>query len=356
MIEAVQSSLVYIETADGSGSGFIVDETGLIVTNEHVVRGFDTVLLVLSDGSEYDGIVLGVDEIADLAVVEIQDDAGNFDSMSLGNSDDVRVGDEVIALGYPLGYDLGSELTVTRGIISSNRVRDGVDVFQTDAATAPGSSGGPLVDMYGNVIGVNYAGIPSFHDTPVDNIGFAIAIDELHYRMDFLVSGENAPMPEPEPWTTYESPTYGYSLEIAPDWYLDEESGEDEVAFWNFDYSGVIEIAVVDLSDIDSEILLDDFTDLMLTAMEELALEESWEYTEVTSIEYIEDEFGEYYLMESVTQISEDYCVQVSTTLIILSDFYPDEPYGFVVEGSVCEENLDVYADDLAEMLASFSP
>ena len=344
---------MYIETSDGSsGSGFIVDDTGLVVTNEHVVQDFDTVLLVLSDGNEYDGTVLGKDDIADLAVVRIED-TSNFPSMSLGNTDDVRVGDEVIALGYPLGYNLGAELTVTRGIISSTRVHDGVDVFQTDAATAPGSSGGPLVDGHGNVIGVNYSGIPSFNDTPIDNIGFAITIDELHHRMDFLIGGESVPIPTPAPSTTYENPEYGYLLEITPGWYPDEESEEGVITFWSADYSGSISIKTDELP---GDVTLEEYATSHMESLKQLAIDESWVAFEIIYSEKQQDELGEYYLLEYVMQFSDEYCVQYNTQLIALSTFYPDEPYGFIVDGGVCEESLDTYGDDLTEMLLSFNP
>ena len=143
MVEDIKLSIAYIETADGGGTGFIVDEDGLLVTNAHVVNDSLTVNVVFEDGNEYDGNVLGVDERADLAIVKLRADR-KFSAMDLGNSDDVYVGDEVIALGFPLSYELGSSLTVTRGIISAKRTFEGVERFQTDAALNPGNSGPPL--------------------------------------------------------------------------------------------------------------------------------------------------------------------------------------------------------------------
>ena len=156
MVEAIKLSLAYIETPDGGGRGFIVDEDGLLVTNAHVVSDSLTVNVVFEDGNEYNGNVLGVDERADLAIVKLRADR-KFSVLELGNSDHVDVGDEVIALGLPLSFELGSSLTVTRGIISAKRAVEGVERFQTDAALNPGNSGGPLVGRGGKVVGVNYA-------------------------------------------------------------------------------------------------------------------------------------------------------------------------------------------------------
>ena len=124
MVEAIRLSIAYIETPDGGGTGFIVEEDGLIVTNAHVVSDSITVNVVFQDGNEYNGNVLGIDERADLAIVKLRTDR-KFSAMELGNSDGVDVGDEVIALGFPLSFELGSSLSVTRGIISAKRGFEG---------------------------------------------------------------------------------------------------------------------------------------------------------------------------------------------------------------------------------------
>ncbi len=152
------------------GSGFVVDPDGYIVTNNHVVDHADTVKVRMSDDHEYDAKVLGTDEQSDLALLKI--DAKNLPDLALGDSDKVRVGEDVIAVGNPFG--LGG--TVTRGIVSA-MARDidagpYVDFIQTDAAINRGNSGGPLLDLDGNVIGVNSA-IYSPNGGSV-GVGFAI--------------------------------------------------------------------------------------------------------------------------------------------------------------------------------------
>ena len=148
LIESVQAGVVQITTSGGSGSGFILTADGLVVTNEHVVAGADTVGVWLTSGRRYDGDVLERDAAADLALVRI-DSGDSFDPIPVGNPDAVRMGDEVLALGFPIADRIGNSMTVTRGIVSSIRTAQGVDLLQTDAALNPGNSGGPLVNDAG---------------------------------------------------------------------------------------------------------------------------------------------------------------------------------------------------------------
>ena len=186
MVEGVTSGVVQIVAGSSSGSGFIIDSDGLVVTNEHVVRGFQTVTVRIAGGSSYTGNVLGVDVGADLALVEIQS-SRKFDTLELGDSDSLEVGDDVIAMGFPLGDILGRSPTITRGIVSAKRVwSDGVDQIQTDAAINPGNSGGPLFDRAGKVVGVNTSKLDEEDGRPIDNIGFAVAINEVKDRVDGL--------------------------------------------------------------------------------------------------------------------------------------------------------------------------
>ena len=157
--------MVQITTNKGSGSGFIINNEGLVVTNEHVVDGVRSVSIWLTNGRRYRADVLERDIAADLALLQI-DDNGRFDSIAVGHSNGVRVGDEVLAMGFPIADTIGSNLTVTRGIISSIRRDAGVDLLQTDAAINPGNSGGLLVNLDGAVIGINTSRICLLYTSP----------------------------------------------------------------------------------------------------------------------------------------------------------------------------------------------
>lgn len=353
-IERIERSLVYIKTPSGSGSGFIVEEDGLVVTNAHVVEDFETVSVVTADGAEYAGSVLGVDDIADLALVKVR--AGTrFAAMGLGDSDGVQVGDDVIALGFPLRYELGSSLTVTRGIVSSKRVSYGVEELQTDAAINPGNSGGPLVDREGNVIGVNYAELSLSDGSPVDNIGFSIAVNELKKRMDALAKGDDVLLPTPTPgqWTAYRNQEYGYGIDIPPGWRLTEETDDGDASFSADGRAAILEVYLYDLSDVDYS--LTEFAEWVRDDLAELARSQTWDVFEISDFAGVRRDSGEYYWLEYKYQDSAEYCVSRNTELIVLSSQYPAVPYGFSVSGVVCEHSLDYYADQVSEMIASFA-
>lgn len=155
----------------GMGSGFIVESSGIIVTNNHVVADADEIIVRLHDGREFKGSDVRTDPRTDLAILRI--DVGEpLQALRFGDSDGIGVGDWVVAVGNPFGH----ELTVTSGIISAKGRGPGIaereDFLQTDAAINPGNSGGPLLDLDGNVIGVNTA--ISSRSGGFDGIGFAV--------------------------------------------------------------------------------------------------------------------------------------------------------------------------------------
>jgi len=158
----------------GFGSGVILDEKGHILTTHHVVDGAEKVIVTFSDGRVLSGTVVGGDEETDIAVVRV--DGTDFRTADYADSDELKVGQPVLAIGNPLGLPGGP--TVTSGVISSLRRHlgrgpgDGLPVIQTDAAVNPGNSGGPLVDLLGRVIAINTATIPY-----AEGIGFAIPIN-----------------------------------------------------------------------------------------------------------------------------------------------------------------------------------
>src|SRR5262249_40837527 len=153
-----------------SGSGFIIREDGYIVTNTHVVTGADRIQVRLADGRRFDARLIGQDERVDLALIKVE--ATDLRNATLGDSNRVRVGEFVLALGHPFGL----EQTVSFGIVSRKgaplqAASPGFDFIQTDAAVNPGNSGGPLVNMSGEVIGVNSMAARN------GSIGFAIPIN-----------------------------------------------------------------------------------------------------------------------------------------------------------------------------------
>jgi len=166
----------YPKKERGQGSGVIIDNAGLVLTNAHVVERVDNVIITLQNGNQVDGKVVGTDQITDLALVKIQETPG-LESAILGDSEDIQVGDWAIALGTPYGL----ESTVTLGIVSSLH-RDinslgfsdkRLDLIQTDAAINPGNSGGPLINSNGEVIGINTL----VRSGPGAGLGFAIPIN-----------------------------------------------------------------------------------------------------------------------------------------------------------------------------------
>jgi serine protease Do len=156
------------EPRRASGSGFVIDPDGTIVTNAHVVEDADWIQVRLADGRRFQGKVLGRDSRVDLAILKI-DGPGGLSTLALGDSNRLRVGEFVLALGHPFGL----EQTVSFGIVSRKGspltvAAPGFDFIQTDAAINPGNSGGPLVNMAGEVIGVNSMAARN------GSIGFAI--------------------------------------------------------------------------------------------------------------------------------------------------------------------------------------
>jgi S1-C subfamily serine protease len=178
----------------GQGSGFIIDRNGILLTNAHVVDNADKVTVTLKDGRTFQGKVMGVDEVTDLAVVKLEGTKGDLPVATLGDSDQVQVGDWAIAVGNPLGLDN----TVTLGIVSTlkrSSAQVGIpdkrlEFIQTDAAINPGNSGGPLLNASGEVIGINTAIRPD-----AMGIGFAIPINTAKSIRDTLEKGQKVQHP-----------------------------------------------------------------------------------------------------------------------------------------------------------------
>jgi len=187
----------------GLGSGVIIDPGGFILTNEHVIANADRITISLPDGREFEGTVVGEDPRSDLAVIKV--DATGLPSATLGESDGLRTGQWVVALGNPFGLmgggpmgpGIGSDPTLTVGVVSaqhrqlpriSRDDRDYTDLIQTDAAINRGNSGGPLVNLAGEIIGINVAIVSSTGGS--EGVGFAIPVSRVRGVVEHLIRGE----------------------------------------------------------------------------------------------------------------------------------------------------------------------
>lgn len=172
-------------TQQGAGSGWIIDSGGLIVTNNHVVDGAQTITVTLEDGRTFTAESVHTDPVADLAIIKIK--AQNLPALQIGDSSKLNVGEWVVAMGNSLGMGISA----TKGIVSALGVSLSVsagetlsDLIQTDAAINPGNSGGPLVNLQGEVVGINSAKVAQ---VGVEGMGYAISIKEAKPIVDQLI-------------------------------------------------------------------------------------------------------------------------------------------------------------------------
>ena len=198
-VRMVQDQLFGVFPVQGVGSGIIIDDRGHILTNNHVIDGTDRLRVTLEDSKQVGAKVVGTDEETDLAVVRAEPveinskDAVKFQPVNLGNSEELKVGQIVVAVGNPFGLTGGP--TVTAGIISSlNRnvqFENGImELVQTDAAINPGNSGGPLINTKGEVVAINTAKIPYGQ-----GIGFAVPINTVKSILNDLVENGHVTRP-----------------------------------------------------------------------------------------------------------------------------------------------------------------
>ena len=228
-----------VETS-GVGSGVIFKSDGYIITNNHVIAGAKEIIVSLSDGNTVNGTLIGADEITDIAVVKV--DAKDLPTATLGNSDEVVVGEPAIAIGNPMGLEFQGSVTV--GVISAlNRtleLNDGrVKLLQTDAAISPGNSGGALVNADGEVIGINSAKLAT---TGVEGMGFAIPINAVKTITEELMSKGYVARPYLGV-TIFDKPTaarYGYQLTLDKGVYVFQVAIDSPAGRANFQRGDII--------------------------------------------------------------------------------------------------------------------
>jgi S1-C subfamily serine protease len=196
--ESVQSRLLFTETAQGEGSGSVITQQGHILTNNHVIDGARSIQVHLYDGKNYDAVLVGTDKASDIAVLRIEAPPEVLFPVTFGNSERLRVGQRVYALGNPFGL----ERTLSTGIISSldrtlpsrRNGRSMKQIIQIDASINPGSSGGPLLDTRGRVIGMNVAIASSTGDSA--GVGFAIPVSTIARVVPQLLRNGRVVRPE----------------------------------------------------------------------------------------------------------------------------------------------------------------
>jgi len=182
IVNDVLQSTVSIKTNVGQGSGAIIDTKGYIMTNVHVISGASTIKAVTYSGKTYDvNVLVGYDSQADIAVLKI--DALDLRAFNFGNSDEVEIGEKVIAAGNPAGL----AFTVTEGIVSAFRTFNSISYIQTDVPINPGNSGGPLINTKGEIIGIN-----NFKAGGFEGLGFAISSNKVRQIANKIISDYEA--------------------------------------------------------------------------------------------------------------------------------------------------------------------
>ena len=178
VVAMLEPSVVYIEVntryGPGSGSGVILTEDGYVLTNNHVIEDSRSIEVIFTSGESYTATIVDSNPGLDLAILELSSNRTDFPKATLGNYEDIIIGEGVLTLGFPYSFDLGEELSASKGIVSSLKFIDGYAYIQTDAAINPGNSGGPLVNLKGEVIGINTWGFVGG-----EGLGFAIPINDI---------------------------------------------------------------------------------------------------------------------------------------------------------------------------------
>ena len=225
VVAEARASIVGIKRGDGTGSGFIIDPSGLVLTDNHVIEGSNELTVLLDDGTELSAYVIGRDLIRDLAVLGIRSEDGTlFPAISL-TSRPIGLADQVVALGLPLGSDV---ITATSGLVSALRTDEGTNttLVQTEAAVNPGNSGGPLVNLQGEVVGII---VSKLVHVVIEGVGFAVSTATINTYLDRLIAGEaiGAAVANKDPDVSPDGSKVAFASDRTGDWeiYVVETDG-----------------------------------------------------------------------------------------------------------------------------------
>lgn len=363
----VRPALVHVTGLDedgptGFGSGFVIRSDGLMITNRHVVDDGENIIARLEtpDGElmEFSGRVLGKGILTDLAAVQLNSNRV-FNTVELGNSEAVAYGDPVSAWGFPISSHLGTDPTLTTGIVSApHRIIYDGDWIQIDADVNPGNSGGPLLDRFGNVIGVNTAGYEQLGDRIISGINLAIVSNEVRERLSSYEAGGPSQ-------ATYRNLRwgYGYSIDIPRGWFISGESGQGLTRQFSLfeayggERSSVLRTFRISQPFVDPNVELGNLTRFFVTLyLPFVAIGNEWDYFEVVSARPVVMGGHNFFRVEYRSREAEGECTRSHVALTSISSSFPSKPFGFVTDFAVCEEVLAAYGAEREAILASFRP
>ena len=343
IIERIENGLVQITTPSASGSGFVVSDDGLIITNAHVVEEHELVTVRSVSGWSYAGVVRGKDDGLDLAVVKIEP-LGEIRAMPLGDASKIRHGDPIIAMGFPLSDQLGEGYTVTTGIVSSIRKVGSTVQIQTDAAVNPGSSGGPLINSAGEVIGVNTTTLQEYA-----SVSLAISIADVKSYLEVLAAGLDALADPGLEFEDYHNPECHYSLRVPMEWMFVGEEAGCRISLRRYienDQVGSVNVWEYQLKEGEN---LDDFSAWWSDSLAERA--GRWtKFTQISSEKSTVERDGHQQdssVIEYYWQETNDHCVSFATDTIAVSNY---RPIVLVFNTNVCDFMPPSVVEEIAAM------